>query len=275
LQQDLELLHDVVRRAFVEALGAIAALQQEGIAALRLGELRFEVLDLPGRHDRRQVAQLREHAFQVAPVAVRGLLGSVPALPARWVPIRWNVGLGHVLAGAVRNAGTIPPLLRRPKKRPTTARNAASPHTPADVRSRIEERAPMPLAVALLCHPIGTFTALLAAIVAALYAAQSRRFLPAFTAVSAALLALLAFLQVPPSAAGLTWLFVGVALLHAEFLCPTFGVAGMLGFGSAAWGSCLLLAQLSPLARGAAALLGALLLLAAVARTMRLRTLPP
>ena len=55
----------------------------------------------------------------------------------------------------------------------------------------------MPFAVALLCHPLGTFAALVVAIVAALYAAQSQRFLPAFTAVSAALLALLAFLQVP------------------------------------------------------------------------------
>jgi membrane-bound ClpP family serine protease len=133
----------------------------------------------------------------------------------------------------------------------------------------------MPLAVALLCHPLGTFTALLAAIVAALYAAQSRRFLPVFTAVSAALLTLLAFLQVPPSAVGLIWLLVGVALLHAEFYWPTFGLAGVLGLGAAAWGSCLLLAALAPVTRGIMALLAAVVLLAAVARTMRLRTLPP
>ncbi|HET7924401.1 MAG TPA: hypothetical protein VFL30_05845 [Rhodanobacteraceae bacterium] len=133
----------------------------------------------------------------------------------------------------------------------------------------------MPLAVALLCHPVGTLSALVAAIVFALYAAQSRRFLPAFTALSAALLALLAFLQVPPSAAGLVWLFVGVALLHAEFLWPTFGLAGVVGFATAVWGSCLLLAAIAPVGRGAVALLAALLLLGAVARTMRLRTLPP
>ncbi len=133
----------------------------------------------------------------------------------------------------------------------------------------------MPFAVALLCHPIGTFAALLATIVAALYAAQSQRFLPSFTAVSAGLLTLLAFLQVPPSATGLALLCVGIVFLHAEFLWPTSGVAGVLGLGGAAWGSCLLLAAVPPVARGAAALLGALLLLAAVARTMRLRTLPP
>jgi membrane-bound ClpP family serine protease len=132
----------------------------------------------------------------------------------------------------------------------------------------------MPLAVALLCHPLGTLTALLAAIVFALYAAQSHRFVPTFAAVSASLLTLLAFLQVPPSAAGLTWLFVGIALLHAEFLWPTFGLAGALGLGTAAWGSCSLLAELAPVPRGIMALFAAVVLLAAVARTMRLRTLP-
>jgi membrane-bound ClpP family serine protease len=132
----------------------------------------------------------------------------------------------------------------------------------------------MPLAVALLCHPLGTFTALVTAIVAALYAAQSRRFLPAFTATSAALLVLLAFLQVPPSAAGIIWLGAGVVLLHLEFLRPTFGVAGLLGVGAASCGSYLLLASLAPVARGSVAFAAALLLLGAVARTMRLRTLP-
>jgi membrane-bound ClpP family serine protease len=133
----------------------------------------------------------------------------------------------------------------------------------------------MPFAVAVLCHPLGTFVALVAAIVATLYALQSRRFLPAFAAVAAGLLTLLAFLQVPPSLGGLAWLFAGLALLHVEFIRPTFGVAGMLGVAAAFSGSWLLLVPLNPIARCAAALLGALLLLAAVARTMRLRTLPP
>ena len=53
----------------------------------------------------------------------------------------------------------------------------------------------MSFAVALLCHPVGTLTALVGGIVSALYAAQSRRFLPAFTAVSAGLLTMLAFLM--------------------------------------------------------------------------------
>jgi membrane-bound ClpP family serine protease len=140
---------------------------------------------------------------------------------------------------------------------------------------RASRSATMPLAIALLCHPLGAFAALLAAIAATLFAAQSHRFLPAFTAVSGALLTLLAFVQVPPSALGLAWLFVGIVLLHAEFLWPTYGLAGLLGIGTAAWGSCLLLTPLAPLLRGVVALLAALTLLAAVARTMRLRTLPP
>lgn len=133
----------------------------------------------------------------------------------------------------------------------------------------------MPLAVALLGHPIGAFGSLVATVVAALYAAQSRRFLPAFTAVSAALLTLIAFLLTPPSGPGLVCLGAAIVLLHAEFSWPTFGVAGLLGVACAAWGSWLLLAALEPTPRCAAAALGALVLLAAVARTMRLRTLPP
>ena len=133
----------------------------------------------------------------------------------------------------------------------------------------------MPFAVALLCHPLGTFAALVATIAAALFAAQSHRFLPAFTAASAALLTLLAFLQVPPSTTGLACIGLGVALLHVEFLWPTFGIAGVLGLAITAWGSWSLLATLTPMTRGAVALLGAALLLAVVARTMRLRTLPP
>ena len=131
----------------------------------------------------------------------------------------------------------------------------------------------MPLAVALLCHPVGAVMALVTAIVAALCAAQSHRFLPAFTALSAALLAVLAWLQIPLSPIGLLVLCAGVALLHAELLWPTFGAAGLLGLSATIWGCWSLLSALAPLSRAAAALLAAAILVAAVARTMRLRTL--
>jgi membrane-bound ClpP family serine protease len=133
----------------------------------------------------------------------------------------------------------------------------------------------MPFAVAVLNHPLGTLASLAAAIVAALYAAQSRRLLPAFAALGFTALTALAFLIAPPSAAGLAWLCFGVALLHAEFLLPTFGIAGLLGVAGTAWASWLLLAPIASIPRGAAAAVAAALLLAAVARTMRLRTLPP
>jgi hypothetical protein len=181
-----------------------------------------------------------------------------------------------MVSGACATRALYRPLERAAKETRDSARKRGfGARVRPAYRRPIEERHGMPFAVALLSHPLGTFASLVAAIVATLYAAQSHRFLPAFTAVSAALLTLLAFLQVPPSAGGLAWLAVGVVLLHVEFLRPTFGAAGALGVGAAAWGSCLLLMPLEPVARGAVALLSALLLLAAVARTMRLRTLPP
>ena len=93
----------------------------------------------------------------------------------------------------------------------------------------------MAVAVALLGHPAGGYTSLLIAVVAGLYAAQGRRLMPALICGLAALLTVLAFLETPPSWAGLAWLVAGVALLHAEFLWPTFGVAGLLGVTGAAW----------------------------------------
>jgi membrane-bound ClpP family serine protease len=133
----------------------------------------------------------------------------------------------------------------------------------------------MPLAVALLLHPAGSFVALMATIAAGLFAVQSHRFLPVFTAGAAALLTSLAFLQVPPSPGALLSLCAGVALLHAEFLWPAYGSFGALGLGAAWYGCWWLLAPLAPPGRAAIALAGVLLLLAVVARTMRLRTLPP
>jgi membrane-bound ClpP family serine protease len=139
---------------------------------------------------------------------------------------------------------------------------------------RIEESKSMSPAVALLLHPLGAFGALMAAIVAGLYAAESRRALPALAATSAGFLALLAFLEVPPSAAGLCLLGAGLVLLHVEFLWATFGVAALLGICAATSSAWLLLDGLPSAARGGFALLGALALLAAVGHTMRRRTLP-
>jgi len=137
----------------------------------------------------------------------------------------------------------------------------------------------MPFAVALLCHPAGAYTALVIAIVSLLYASHTRTFVPAFTSVAAALLTLLAFLQVPPTVTGLLLLGLVLVLLHTEFLLPTCGLAGLFGLGVTGWASSLLLAPSAATAmtgasRSVVAVAGTLVLCAVVARTMRLRTLP-
>ena len=58
LQQDLQLRGDRLAAAVVEALGAVAALQHERVAARRARELAAQLLDLPRRDERRQPADL-------------------------------------------------------------------------------------------------------------------------------------------------------------------------------------------------------------------------
>jgi hypothetical protein len=58
LQQDLELVHDIFRRALVKRFRTITALQYERIAALRLRDLLLEVIDFPGGRDWRQATQI-------------------------------------------------------------------------------------------------------------------------------------------------------------------------------------------------------------------------
>ena len=139
----------------------------------------------------------------------------------------------------------------------------------------------MPLPVALLAHPAGAYGALVVTIAALVHAYHTRAFVPAFTAVSASALTALAFLHRAPDATGLVALALGVALLHAEFLWSTYGLAAVLGLGACTTGSWQLLASegapwpaLPTPLRIAVALLGSLLLLVAVLRGMRVRTLP-
>jgi hypothetical protein len=93
LQQDLQAPRDVVRFAVLEALGAIAALQQKLLAALRQRELRAQRLDLPGDHQRRQrlkAATARSSASGSAYAAA----GPQRRLASSRVPVRQNsVGL--------------------------------------------------------------------------------------------------------------------------------------------------------------------------------------
>jgi membrane-bound ClpP family serine protease len=138
----------------------------------------------------------------------------------------------------------------------------------------------MPFAVALLANPAGAYGFLVATLAAFIYACHIRTFVPLFAATSAALLTGLAFAHTPPNAAGLVLLVAGAVLLQAEFLLPTYGLAFVSGVTASAAGSWLLLGAtltvrnaLSPAPRTALALLGTVLLLAAVLRGFRLRTL--
>ena len=140
----------------------------------------------------------------------------------------------------------------------------------------------MPFAVALLCHPAGAYACLVVALAAFIYAWHTRRFVPAFTAASAALLTTLSFLHVPPDTVALLLLAIGVVLLQAEFLLTTYGAALLLGLAASIVGSWQLLATapgasgtLAPALRIALALTGTLTLAAAVLRGLRQRTLPP
>jgi membrane-bound serine protease (ClpP class) len=133
----------------------------------------------------------------------------------------------------------------------------------------------MPLAVALLCHPAGAYACLVTTLAAAVYAWHTRRFVPAFTAASAAALTALAFLQLAPDMAGVALVVLGAALLQAELVLPTYGAALVAGCAASIAGSWRLLAALpnSASVRLALAIAGTAALHAAVLRGFRLRTL--
>ncbi len=95
LQQDLQLVDDVLGRALVEGLGAVAALQHERLATLRAGDKILERVDLPARRDRGEAAQVRDDAVQRRLVRVRGLLRRFEALPAGGMPVTFRNRSAH------------------------------------------------------------------------------------------------------------------------------------------------------------------------------------
>ncbi len=87
LQQHAERVADVVGGEILEALGAVAALQQEGVARGHLGQRRLELARLAGEDQRRIAAQPGLGARQNGGVRIdRHLLGR-PATPARRRPV--------------------------------------------------------------------------------------------------------------------------------------------------------------------------------------------
>jgi membrane-bound ClpP family serine protease len=133
----------------------------------------------------------------------------------------------------------------------------------------------MPIAVALLCHPVGTYGFAVAALALLVYAHRSRTFVPLFAGIACCALTLLAFVQVPPDFVGLALLGLGVALLRLEFRWPTYGAALVGGLVAGSVGSWLMLAgsalpRLSPELRIAIAFMGTLVVLVAVLLAARL-----
>ena len=83
LQQHPQLVADVVGGHAVERLGAVAALEQERLAARDRGDLGLEVVALAGEHQRRQRPQPRDGRVDGRRVGVRRLLGRLRARAGR------------------------------------------------------------------------------------------------------------------------------------------------------------------------------------------------
>ena len=87
LQQHAEGVADVVGGEVGEALGAVAALQQEGLARGHLGQRRLELARLAREHQRRIAAQPRLGAGQRGGVGIDRHLLRRLAAPARRRPV--------------------------------------------------------------------------------------------------------------------------------------------------------------------------------------------
>ena len=86
LQDDPQLLTDVHRRELLEALGAVAGLQQEGVAGRHLGERRLQRARLAGEDERGIAGDLLQGAVEVAEIGPVGLLLCRVCLPGRRSP---------------------------------------------------------------------------------------------------------------------------------------------------------------------------------------------
>jgi membrane-bound serine protease (ClpP class) len=139
----------------------------------------------------------------------------------------------------------------------------------------------MPLAIVVVSPPAGAYAWLVIAVASLTYTAYAPRFVVAFAAATAGTLATLGYLHVPPDAAGLGLLALGVLLLNLEFLRPTFGAAAVVGLAFTSGGSWRLLGTAAPVAplptslRIACAVVGALVLLVSTQRAVRRYALPP
>ena len=95
LQQHLQPANDDVGGAFLEGLGAVAPLQHEALAALRLRDGLSQRLDLPAGHDGRQRGQFLQRRVQRFAVPVFRLLLSLAREPAVRTPLVRRLFVGQ------------------------------------------------------------------------------------------------------------------------------------------------------------------------------------
>ena len=86
LQDDAQLLTDVDRRELLEALGAVAGLQQERVAGGDLGQRRLQRAGLAGEHQRGIAGDLLQRPIELAQIGPVGLLIGGVRLPRRGCP---------------------------------------------------------------------------------------------------------------------------------------------------------------------------------------------
>ena len=87
LEEDLQLVSDGAGLAVGEAFRAIAALEQEPVAAGGFGELLFERLDLPTGHQGRQPGELAQDRLEHRRLGINRLLSGRLSLPGGGRPI--------------------------------------------------------------------------------------------------------------------------------------------------------------------------------------------
>src|SRR5690606_26867062 len=100
LEEDAEEVADVVGRMLGEALGAIAALEQEGVAGGDLGELGLQLPRLAGKYQRREPRKLPFHLRKSCLILVDGNLLDRLAPPAVRLPCAGHLHTRTSAAGS-------------------------------------------------------------------------------------------------------------------------------------------------------------------------------
>ena len=98
LQENLEEIADIIGRMLAKGFGAIATLQQEGLARRNLGQSLLQLARLARKHQRRKTRNLALDIAQGLQVGIdRGLQNGLFA-PGIWAPADWGHGFNSLSA---------------------------------------------------------------------------------------------------------------------------------------------------------------------------------